>query len=103
VVVVLVVAYQLYRRHDWLTGAGWSTFALIASLAWLIPWYVIWLLPLAALSTSVALRRVAVALTVYLVLAFWPATALYTAKHGINLLSSPVGQASQARQHKLAF
>jgi hypothetical protein len=101
--VVLVVAYQIYRRRDWLTGAGWSTFALIVSLAWLIPWYVIWLLPLAALSTSVALRRVAVVLTLYLVLAFWPATAIYTAQHGIDLLSSPVGHASQARQHKLAF
>jgi hypothetical protein len=42
-------------------------------------------------------------LTVYLVLAFWPATAIYTAAHGIDLLSSPVGHASQARQHKLAF
>ena len=51
--VVLVVAYEVYRERDWLTGAGWSTFALLASLAWLVPWYVIWLLPLAALATSV--------------------------------------------------
>jgi hypothetical protein len=100
---VATVVYQVYRRRDWLTGAGWSTFALIASLAWLIPWYVIWLLPLAALSTSVALRRVAVALTVYLVLTFWPATPIYTDAHGINPLSTPAGQASQSRQHKLAF
>jgi hypothetical protein len=101
--VVAMVGYQVYRRRDWLNGAGWSTLALIASLAWLVPWYVIWLLPLAALGTSVALRRLAIVLTVYLVLAFMPATAIYTAQHGINLLSSPVGQHSSARQHKLAF
>ncbi len=103
VAVVAVVGYEVYRRRDWLTGAGWSTFALIVSLAWLVPWYVIWLLPLAALGNSVALRRAAVVLTVYLMVAFWPATALYDSAHGINLLSSSVGQASASRQHKLAF
>ena len=100
--VVVVVVYEVYRRRDWLTSAGWCTFALIASLAWLVPWYVVWLLPLAALSTSVRLRRVALALTVFLVLTFLPATSLYLADHGINLLSSSVGQASKSRQHKLA-
>jgi len=102
VAVVLVVAYEVYRRRDWVTGAGWSTFALIASLAWLVPWYVVWLLPLAALSRSVRLRQVSVALTVFLVVTFMPATGLYLADHGINLLGSSVGQASKSHQHKLA-
>ncbi|MGO9884319.1 MAG: glycosyltransferase family 87 protein [Solirubrobacteraceae bacterium] len=102
VCVVLVVVYEVYRERDWLAGAGWSTFALLASLAWLVPWYVIWLLPLAALATSVNLRRTALAMTVFLILAFMPATALYMAAHGINPLGSSVGQASQSHQHKLA-
>ena len=102
VCVVLVVAYEVYRERDWLAGAGWSTFALLASLAWLVPWYVIWLLPLAALATSVNLRRTALAMTVFLILAFMPATELYMAAHGINPLGSSVGQASQSHQHKLA-
>ena len=102
VCVVLVVAYEVYRERDWLTGAGWSTFALLASLAWLVPWYVIWLLPLAALATSVNLRRTALAMTVFLILAFMPATELYMAAHGINPLGSSIGQASQSHQHKLA-
>jgi len=102
VCVVLVVAYEVYRERDWLAGAGWSTFALLASLAWLVPWYVIWLLPLAALATSVNLRRTALAMTVFLVLAFMPATELYMAAHGINPLGSSIGQASQSHQHKLA-
>ncbi len=53
-----VIAYCVRRRRDWIVGAGWATLALIASLAWLVPWYVIWLLPLAALATSLSLRRV---------------------------------------------
>jgi hypothetical protein len=102
VCVVLVVAHQVYRRRDWISGAGWSTFALIASLAWLVPWYVIWMLPLAALSTNVRLRRAAVVLTVFLILSWMPATGQFLAAHGINPLGSSVGQASQSRQHKLA-
>jgi hypothetical protein len=102
VALVLVVAHQIYRRRDWLSSAGWSTLALIVSLAWLVPWYVVWLLPLAALGTSVRLRRAAVALTMFLVFAFVPATGQFLSQHNINLLSSPVGQASTSRQDKLA-
>jgi hypothetical protein len=99
--VVLVVAHQFYRNRDWLGGAGWSTMALIASLSWLMPWYVVWLLPLAALGTSVRLRRVAAALTVYLLLVFVPASANYMSDHDINLLNTPAGSASTSLQYKL--
>jgi alpha-1,6-mannosyltransferase len=101
VLLVLFVLYELRRNRDWLSGAGWSMFALIASLAWLVPWYVIWLLPLAGLGTSVRLRRVAAALTVYLVFAFVPETSIMLSEHGINPLGSAVGQASVSRQNKL--
>jgi hypothetical protein len=102
VAVVLTVLLLLRRRNDWIASAGWATLALIASLAWLVPWYVTWLLPLAALGSSVRLRRAAVALTVFLVLAFIPTTAMIMAASGINPMSSPVGQASMALQHKLS-
>ena len=99
--VVIVVARQLYRSRDWLAGAGWSTVALMASLSWLMPWYVIWLLPLAALATSVRLRRTALAATAFLILSFMPATNLYMHAHGINPLGSSAGQASLSQQNKL--
>ena len=88
------VALLLRRRRDWLAGAGWATLALIVSLAWLVPWYVIWLLPLAALGTSVRLRQAALALTVFLVLTFMPVTDMFLFEHGINPLNDPAGQAS---------
>jgi hypothetical protein len=99
--VVLVVAHQYYRNRNWINGAGWSTLALIASLSWLMPWYVVWLLPLAALGTSVRLRRLAVALTVYLLFVFVPAVNTYTNNHSINLLNTPAGRASSSLQYKL--
>src|SRR5690349_7050500 len=52
---IAAVVLLIRRRGDWVANAGWATVALIASLAWVMPWYVIWVLPLAALSTSVRL------------------------------------------------
>jgi chromate transport protein ChrA len=103
VAMVATVIYLLRRRRsDWIADAGWSTLALVISLAWLVPWYVIWVLPLAALGTSVWLRRAAVAFSVYLVLAFMPATAMFLADHGINPMGGAVGQASKTLQKKLS-
>ncbi len=101
VALVVVVALMLRRRRDWLSDAGWSTLALIASLAWLVPWYVIWLLPLAAIGTSLRLRRAALILTAYLVIGFAPYTGSLLSKLGINLMNTPAGRASQILQGKL--
>jgi alpha-1,6-mannosyltransferase len=98
---VVAVLLLLRRRGDWLARAGWGTLALIASLAWLMPWYVIWLAPLAALGTSPRLRRATLALTVFLVLTFIPATGIFTQAHGLNMLNTPAGIASKKLQHKL--
>jgi Glycosyltransferase family 87 len=39
-------------RMDWITGAGWSTVALLITASSLLPWYVAWLMPLAALGAD---------------------------------------------------
>jgi hypothetical protein len=102
VAVFAAVVILLRRRGEWISRAGWATLALMASLAWLMPWYVIWLAPLAALGTSHRLRMATLALTVFLVLTFVPATGLYMSIHGISPLATPAGQASKALQHKLS-
>ena len=103
VALVPVVIFFLRRqRTDWIAGAGWSTLALVCTLAWLMPWYILWVLPLAALGSSVRLRRVALAFSVFLILSFIPATGIFAQRHGINLLNTPAGQASQNLQQKLA-
>jgi alpha-1,6-mannosyltransferase len=100
--VVATVLYMLARRRDdWIGGAGWSTFALLISLGWLVPWYVVWVLPLAALGTSRWLRIWTVALTAFLVLTFVPATDLVLSDLHIDTMSGPVGLRSNALQWSL--
>ncbi|MDQ6836515.1 MAG: glycosyltransferase 87 family protein [Actinomycetota bacterium] len=55
--VFLGVTVWLLRRvwrggFDWVNAAGWATFAMLATAGSLLPWYVSWLLPLAAVSTD---------------------------------------------------
>ena len=101
--VVAAILWLVRRREDWVTSAGWATLALIVSLAWLMPWYVIWVLPLAGLGTSRRLRRVAVALSVYLVLTFMPITGAFIVyPHALSPLNTKVGHASLRLQAKLA-
>jgi hypothetical protein len=102
VLLVVAIALLVRRNRDWLSDSGWATLALIASLAWLVPWYVIWVLPLAAIGMSLRLRRLALLLTLYLVIGFAPATGTLLGKLGINLMNNPAGQASLTLQHKLA-
>jgi hypothetical protein len=54
-------------RIDWLTAAGWAMLALLASTAWLVPWYVVWLLPLAAVARDPRLRGATLLFCVYVV------------------------------------
>jgi hypothetical protein len=98
VALVLTVAYLIRRRQDWLTGAGWGTLALIASLAWLVPWYITWLLPLAALAGNVRLRRATLVLAAFLVLSFVPATGMVLTRLGIDPMAGAAGHASWDRQ-----
>lgn len=72
---VLLSCVLAWRRRDAITPSGWATVALLVTLSWVLPWYVIWVLPMAALSRSRALRTTALALGVYLMLAWAPLTA----------------------------
>jgi hypothetical protein len=101
VALVVAIVLLLRRRGDWLTRAGWATVALICSLAWLMPWYVIWVLPLAALAPSVRLRRFAGVLTVFVVLTFVPISGMVSGWVNLNPTHGGVWQTSQALQNKL--
>jgi hypothetical protein len=100
-VAVVALYHLLRRRDDWLTGAGWTMFALIISLSWTVPWYVVWLLPLAALSGRPALRGAALALTVFMLFTFAPVTTNYVTQHRIGLLSTPAGRAARSLERHL--
>jgi alpha-1,6-mannosyltransferase len=68
VLYAVLVAYLLawtWRGGDWLRAAAWAGLGLLLATAWLLPWYLIWSLPLAALSRDRALKLLLLGLTAY--------------------------------------
>lgn len=53
----------VWRGADWIRGAGWAGLGLLLASAWLLPWYIVWVLPLAALSRDERLVAAVLALT----------------------------------------
>lgn len=66
--VVALLAAVIARGADWVRAAGWAAFGLLVATAWMVPWYVIWLLPLAAVARDRALVAATVALTLFQVI-----------------------------------
>ena len=62
-VALVALLVRVYRGADWLEGAGWATFAALATTTWFLPWYFVWFLPLAALAPRRNLRIAALAMT----------------------------------------
>jgi hypothetical protein len=62
---VIYLLTWTYRGNDWLRAAAWGTFALLLATAWLLPWYLLWPLPLAALSRDRLLQALILGLTAY--------------------------------------
>ena len=62
---VLELALWTWRGFDWVRAAGWTAAGLLLASAWLLPWYLVWVLPLAAISRDRSLQLLALALTAY--------------------------------------
>jgi len=64
----LLVAFLLartWRGADWVRGAAWASLGLLLGTSWLLPWYLIWALPLVAISRDRRLQLLTLALTAY--------------------------------------
>jgi len=70
--VLALTLWRTARGADWRTMAGWATLALLLTTAWLLPWYAIWALPLAALGDSGRLRAATLAVCAYAILIHLP-------------------------------
>ena len=51
-----------WRGGDWVRAAGWATLGLLLATSWILPWYLIWVLPLAAVGRDSALTAATLAL-----------------------------------------
>ena len=94
-VCVLLCCRLAYRSRDPITACGWASVALLVTLSWVLPWYVLWVLPLAALSTSRRLRNTALALGVYLIVAWAPASSLLWTAIGFHPERTAIGRLDQ--------
>jgi hypothetical protein len=65
VVLFLYLLLRTWRGADWLRCAAWASLGLLLATAWLLPWYLIWALPLVALSRDRPLQLLTLALTAY--------------------------------------
>jgi hypothetical protein len=82
IVSVALCCVQAWRRRSPITASGWASVALLVTLSWVLPWYVLWVLPMAALSSSRRLRVTALVLGAYLIIAWAPASGqLWNAIH----------------------
>jgi hypothetical protein len=97
---VLLAAWT-WRTREWATGAAWSAALLLLTLGWVMPWYVLWVLPFAALARGPAPRAAAIALTAYLLLVWAPATTPALHQLGIHPTATPTGRANDRFLHSL--
>jgi alpha-1,6-mannosyltransferase len=64
VAVLVWLLWRVWRGElDWIAGAGWAAFALLVTAASLLPWYVAWLIPLAALGCDRRLWKASLVLS----------------------------------------
>ena len=62
---VLGLLAWVARGADWVRAAAWAAFGLLVASAYMVPWYLIWLLPLAAISRDRVLIGATVLLTLF--------------------------------------
>jgi alpha-1,6-mannosyltransferase len=57
--------WRTWRGEDWVRAAAWAAFGLLLATSWLLPWYLIWPLPLVAVSRDRPLQLLTLALTAF--------------------------------------
>jgi alpha-1,6-mannosyltransferase len=68
IIFAAAVAYLLawtWRGGDWVRAAAWAGFSLLLATSWLLPWYLLWPLPLVAISRDRTLQLLTLGLTAY--------------------------------------
>jgi hypothetical protein len=92
---LLACCVQAWRRGAAVTASGWASVALLVTLSWVLPWYVLWVLPLAALSSSRRLRTTALAIGVYMIVAWAPASGFLWNAIDFHPEKTPLGRLHQ--------
>jgi hypothetical protein len=89
---VLGCCVWAWRTRDWLRPATVAMLVLLLTLSWELPWYIYWLLPLAAFVRSRALRGIALVFGLYLLLAWIPLTTDLISSLNFQPNATPLGE-----------
>lgn len=103
VAVIAGASIWVWRTRRWLTACGVVSLALLMTLGWTLPWYILWLLPFAALSPSRALRFAAVVFGVYIYLAWMPYSSEILGFLHINPATTNLGVQETNFMNQLLF
>ena len=103
VAVIVGSTIWAWRTRRWRSGCGWVTLALLLALTWTLPWYVVWLLPFAALARPRALRVAVGVIAVYTYLVFMPYSSEVLAFLHANPATTNLGQQEQSYMNSLLF
>jgi hypothetical protein len=101
VVVVLCCAAVALDRERWVGAAGVAMLALVLTLSWAEAWYILWILPFAALARSRVLRSCVLLLGVLLILEYMPAVGPLELWINLNPTATPVGHNDQLAIERL--
>ena len=95
------LAWWTWWTRDWAAGAAWAAVLLLVTLGWVMPWYVLWILPFAALTRRGGPRAAAIALTVFLLAIWVPATGPALHRLGAHVTATPTGRVNNVFLHAL--
>ena len=77
--------------------------ALLVTLGWTLPWYIVWVLPFAALARSRSLRVAAAVITIYMYLTFMPYSPEILGFLHVNPAQTTLGQQETSYMQSLLF
>jgi alpha-1,6-mannosyltransferase len=103
VLAVVACTVWAWRSHDWLMPCAVVTFALLLSLSWELPWYLVWLLPFAALARRRQIRVAAIVLGVYVFLSWMPYATTFDRDLGLHPQTTIVGRTDARFLHLLLY
>lgn len=70
--VCMILLIRTWRAGDWMTNLGWTLLCLLLTLVWVMPWYLLWLLPFAGVSADRRLRYAALGVGLFLLVVRMP-------------------------------
>jgi alpha-1,6-mannosyltransferase len=91
------------RTRDWIAACGGAALVTLLTLSWMLPSYLLWVLPFAALARGRWLRIATVIFAVYVFIFWMPYTAALERFLHIHLATTAVGRAAGNYQNSLEF